>query len=328
MKKVARLSLFLLITILVSSCKSQINQPTVIPSSTPVILVATNTPPAEILSTQIPSLTSTHKPTLTSTQTPKPSLTPTPTSTPFPPYQNKHVILDYYEIGQHSGTDSFFDPPYEIITRLVLYDDGQMLIAGTGETFKQKVLSSDEIKRFLSRLDTLGFYSLESNNKHDPTDKLYDYGDNYQKTYDGLRDCILVNSDKSRTLCVYEPDMQFLIPEMKDILKYLDEYNPGGMTPYYADRILLSIQEIDEYFPDLPPAVPWNENFPSLEYDPSRFTSNISTQVIYIDGTLAEEIYLFFEGSDGLKVASQNGKDYIVYIRVLLPHEKVKNPQQ
>lgn len=328
MKEMPRLFLFILVIALFSSCNGEKNQPTIIPSSKPDIYTATNTTHPEILTNPIPSLTPTHKPTITSTQTAKPSRTPIPTSTPFPPYQNKNVIFDYYVIGQLAGYEEFFDPPYGIITRLVLYDDGQMLIAGPGETFNQKVLSSDEIKSFLSRLESLGFYSLESNQKHDPTDKLYDYGNNYQKTYDGLRDCILVNAHKSRTLCIYEPDIQYLIPEMNNILKYIDDYNPAGTTPYIADRIFLSIQEIDEHSPDLPPAVPWSEKFPSLEYDPNRFTSNVSTQVIYIDGTLAEEIYLFFEGSDGLKVVTQNDKDYIIYLRVLLPHEKVINPPQ
>ena len=225
--------------------------------------------------------------------------------------------------------DAFFDPPSgNIVTRLVLYDDGELLIAGNGETYKQKILSSTEIKSFLSKLETLGFYSLESNQQYDQTDKLYDFGNNYQKVAGGLWYCVSVNADKSRTLCVRESYSQFLIPEMKGILQYLDEYKPAGMTSYYPDRILLDIQSDFDPSIDNPPATPWNEHFPSLEYDPSRFTSDTNNQVIFIDGDMAKEIYQFFEGSDGWKVVSQNGIEYIVSIRVLLPHENVKNPQQ
>lgn len=225
--------------------------------------------------------------------------------------------------------DAFFDPiSGNVVTRLVLYDDGQLLLAGAGETYKQKKLSSADIKSFLSKLEILGFYSLESNQHDDQTDKLYDFGNNYQRTFDGLWDCVSVHADKSRTLCVDENYIQYLIPKMKSILHYLDGYKPAGMTPYYPDRILLDIQSDIDPSIDNPPATPWAEHFPSLGYDPSRFTTGISNQVIFIDGDMAKEISLFFKGSNGWKVVSQNGIEYIVSIRVLLPHEKVKNPQQ
>ncbi len=203
-----------------------------------------------------------------------------------------------------------------------------MLIAGTGETYKQKVLSSAEIKSFLSKLETLDFYSLESNQEHDPTDDLYDFAGKYEEVgvFDGLRDCISVNADNSRNLCVHDFYLQFLIPEMKKILQYLDTYQPTGMTPYYPDRILLTIQSGLNSSIEYPPAIPWDEHFPTLEKDPKRYTWDSSIQVIYIDGDMTKEIYSFFEGSDSSIVISQNGNEYLVDIRVLLPHEKVKNP--
>ena len=304
--------LSVVVCIILVSCNGQKDIPTVVPSVTPQ-----------------PSLAATFAITPTSTKILPTQFPSTPTSTPFPAYQNKNVIFDYYVVGNQADFDTFFDPPSgDIVTRLILYDDGQMLIAGAGETYKQKILSSAEIKSFLSKLEALGFYSLESNQKDDPTDKLYDFGNNYQEVNDGLWYCISVNANKSRNLCVRESYIQFLIPKMKSILKYLDGYKPIGMTPYYADRILLTIQSDIDPSIENPPAIPWDEHFPSLENDPSRFTSDTSNQVIYVDRDMAKEIYLFFEGSDGSRVVSQNGKEYIVYIRVLLPHEKVKNPQQ
>ena len=300
--------------ILLTACSGQKNIPTMLPSFTPEpgsTLTATSTlipTPIKIQPTEPPAA---------------------PTVTPFPRYQNKNVIFDYYIVGNQADWDPFFDPPSgNIVTRLVLYDDGQMLIAGAGQTYKQKVLSSAEIKSFLSKLDALGFYSLESNQQDDQTDKLYDFGSNYQEAGDGLWYCISVDADRSRNLCVREPYIQFLVPKMKRILQYLDEYKPTGIIPYYADRIFLTIQSDIDSSIDNPPAIPWDEHFPSLENDPSRFTSYTSNQVLYIDGDMAKEIHLFFKGSGGWKVVSQNGKEYIVDIRVLLPHEKVKNPQQ
>ena len=292
MKKTFLISMML--CLVVGACSGQRNVPTVVSSSTP------------------------------STETPS-----TPTFTPFPPYHSKSSVFDYYVIGNQADWDIFFDHPSgNIVTRLVLYDDGQMLIASAGEKYEQKVLSSEEIKSFRSRLETLGFYSLESNQKHDSTDQLYDFEGKYGEVgvIGGLKYCIWVDAHRSRNLCVRESYLQFLIPEMKNILQYLDEYKPAGMAPYDPDRILLTIQADVDPSIDTPPAITWDEHFPSLEKDPSRFTSDTSNQVIYIDGVMAKGIYIFFEDTD-TKVVSQNGKEYIVYLRVLLPHEKVKNPQ-
>jgi hypothetical protein len=190
-----------------------------------------------------------------------------------------------------------------------------------GGTYKQKFLSPDEITQFLSRLETLGFYLLESNQKHDPTDKLYKYGNNYQESFDGREYCISVNTDKSRNLCVYEPDIQYLIPKMKSILQYLDEYEPAGMSPYYPDRILLWVQAgRDPYNDNLPAtATLWDEHFPSLE---------TSSPIMFVDGDIAKEIYLLVGGTNKGMVFSQEAKEYTVYIDVVLPHEIMTNGYQ
>lgn len=307
--------LFLLsavVIILSAACGVQSKVPTQLPSPTPV-----------------PNSTPTSTLTLTLARIQPTELPSTPTFTPFPAYHNKGVVFDYYVIGNQAYWDEFFDPPSgNILTKIVLYDDGEMLIAGTGYTYKQKVLSSTEIKSFLSKLETLGFYSLESNQKHDPTDDLYNFEGKYEEggVFGGLRDCILVNADNSRNLCVHDSYLQFLIPEMKKILQHLDTYQPAGMTPYYPDRILLTIQSYLDSSIEYPPAIPWDEHFPTLEKDPKKYTWDTSVQVIYIDGDMAKEIYLFFEGLDSSIVVSQNGNEYLIDIRVLLPHERVKNP--
>lgn len=282
------------VCIILTSCSGKNNTPTAISSFTPK-----------------PIFTATAKP----TKTPRPSLTPTSTITPLPLYQNKRVLFDYYIIGDHSIYDGFFGwGSFRSYSRLVLYDDGQLIIPG--EKYKQKVLSPEEIKQFLSKLESLGFYSLESNQKHDPTDKLYNYGNNYQKSFDGREYCISVTTDKPRNLCVYEPDKQYLIPKMKNILQYLDEYEPASMTPYYPDRILLWMQlGRDPYNDNLPKtAIAWDERFPRLE-----------DSIIYADGDVAQEIYALYDSTNQGMVFTQDGKEYTVYIDVVLPHEKVTN---
>jgi hypothetical protein len=232
-KIVKKFFISLVICVILSSCRELQEPPVVIPSVTPN-----------------PSTTETPTP-----KKPRPTRTfaPALTLTPLPAYQTKDVLLSYYVSGDHSVYDFFFDQgslyPW---SKFVLYTDGQLIIPG--KTYKQKMLSANEVKRFLSSLEALDFYSIESNQKHDPTDKLYNYGDNFQKSYDGLLDCIAVNGDKSRELCAYEPSMEYLVPKMKNILHFLETYEPAGMTPYFPDRILLYVYPgRDQFSVNLPP---------------------------------------------------------------------------
>lgn len=248
----------------------------------------------------------------------------TPTFTPFPPYHSKKVIFEYYIVGQQSYFDAFYADCCQL-PRIILYDDGQMLVNG-----RQKVLSSDEIKVFLSKLDAFGFFTLESNQQHDLTDKLYDFGNNYQEVNDGLKYCILVNAEKTTNLCAREDYMQYLIPNMKTIFKYLDKYKPTGLTPYYPDRILLSIEPVDSNSSDLPAtATPWDNRFPSLEFSPpQKYLYDNSPPIMYIEGDMAKEIYIFITNSPDSDVFTQNGKQYRVQLDVVLPHETVINDYQ
>ena len=261
----------------------------------------------------------------TFTQIPKTKRPPTATITPFPTYETKKVIFDYHVIGDHSVYDDFFVSDFpRSYSRLVLYSDGQIIIPSEGEfggSYKQKMLSPDEVKLFFEKLELLGLYSLESNQKHDPTDKLYNFGDNYQKSFDGRLYCISTTTERVAKICVYEPDLQYLIPKMKDILVFLGEYEPRDMTQYYPDRILLWRQAgRDPYNENLPAtSIAWAENFPSLE------TSN---PIIYVDGNTAKEIYTLFGDTTKGKVFIQNGKEFTVHIEVILPHEIVESPHQ
>ncbi len=293
-----------MICIILIACSGQKAIPTAFPSIMPK-----------------PSFTATGTITLTTTKTEPTKLSPTQTITPLPAYQTKQIIFDYNVIGDFSVYDMFFNP--DIIhpwSKLILYADGQMVIPG--ETYKQKILSSNEIKQFFSKLEALGFYSLESNQKHDPTDKPYNYGNGYQKSFDGREYCIVVNTQKSRNLCVYEPNIQFLIPKMKKILNFLDEYEPANMTSYYPDRILIWVQIGRNQYDDKLPktTIPWVNHLPSLE------TSN--QKITYVDGDMAKEIYLLFDSTNSGKVFTQNGIEYTVYFEVVLPNEELTNAYQ
>lgn len=298
------------VCILITACGGQRSIPTTIPSISPepssTIIIASPTlisTPTRIQPTDVPS---------------------TPTFTPFPPYHTKNVVFEYFELGQLSDYGRFY-ADYREIPNIILYDDGQMLING-----RQKELSKDQINQFLSKLDTMGFFSLESNQKHDPTDKLYEFGNNYQRVADGLKYCILVNAERSKNLCVQDVYVEYLIPEMKAILEYLDGYKPVGMTPYSPDRILLSIQPTDTESDDLSAtATPWDNRFPSLDFPPPIADEYYTPPyIIYIEGDMAKDIYTFIANSQTHGAFIQDDKRYIVEVDVVLPHETIINGYQ
>jgi len=88
--------------------------------------------------------------------------------------------------------------------------------------------------------------------------------------------------------------MQYLIPAMQHILKFLDDYHPKGMEPYSPDRILLYVespetsQNLDTDALSKKRVIPWPVNLPPLK-------PNLDYKVTYIQGTMAAKIasYLY-----------------------------------
>ena len=101
-----------------------------------------------------------------------------------------------------------------------------------GETYQQKFLSQAEIKQILTQLESKDLYTIETNQHHDLTDKLYNFGNHYEQISDGLYYCIVVRNVKhERTLCAHDPQRKYLIPEMQSLLEFLDQYQIEGGYP-------------------------------------------------------------------------------------------------
>ena len=235
-----------------------------------------------------------------------------PTSTPYP---TKEVVLGYNFRAIPLPFDDILGDAYSI---LVLYSDGQMLT--TGESFQQKVLTKEEMHLFLSQLESMELYTLETNQKHDPTDRLYDFGNQYEIDEMGFWHCV-TTKERVTELCAYDPYKEFLVPKMKIVLQFLDEYKPEGMSPYNPDRILLrvrlgrnpNLQDLSEK------ALPWSEHFPSLE--------TTDQKTMFVEGKTASEIFSFLNGELYSKIVIENGIEYTIeYLRPVLPHEVMSYP--
>lgn len=314
-----RSSLILGFCLFLSACGNQGQLISVTPPASTLTVTdspsLTAPPPTPRLTlTFTPNPTSTFTSTAPRSKTPRPTSTPKPTRTPpvyLPP--EKNILLDYTSMGSHGYFDDFGYLDFSR-SNLVLYEDGQLIIP-----FQQKILSPEEVFQFFSQLDAMGYYTLESNQKHDLTDLLYDFGDQYSRTYDGLLYCVLTNGDRGRNLCAYDPFREFLVPAMKNILAFLDNYHPAGMTPYEPDRLLLAVYRGDNPFFTNPPqkTISWPETFPSIVTE--------KDSVLLIQGEFAKEIYALFDGTHYVRV-SYKGVEYSIYFEIVLPHEIVRQP--
>ena len=270
--------------------------------ATPIVISPT--------SSQLPTLTITPS----STPTLLPSLTPTASATPFPtfpPYSTKQVIFSYNIYGNHSVFDVALNggTPY---SKIILYSDGQLIISG--KPYRQKQLSSEEIHQLFSQLDAMGFYSLETNEQHDPTDPLYDFKGQYEKSYDGLYVCAM-DVVQDREICVRDHLREFLIQPMKDILQFLDNYEPKNMSVYKADRLLLDIEARPPtwYSIENREVIPWTVNFPELGTD--------KWQLLYVEEEIANQIFSLYGSQNDARLVNANEIEYYIIIEVVLPHE-------
>lgn len=253
----------------------------------------------------------------------EPSATPTRLPaigilTPFPNYTIKQIAVNYVDTGDYSVFDMFFVQRLRgHRSRLVLYSDGQLILAS--HTYQQKIMTPSEMKEFLVQLRNLGFFSLYSNGSHDLTDTLYSFGSDYHPIDYESSYCVSVNEDDGKTLCAYKPFLKDLVPGMKNILQYLNDFHPEGLSVYHPDRILLWIQRGMYLDNDdtLQSALPWPETLPSLE--------GSDRKLLYVDGEGAQNVSELFGNTDATKVFVQNGVEYTVYMQVVLPHEELKN---
>jgi hypothetical protein len=242
---------------------------------------------------------------------PSPTQIPTAMATLTPSYPLKQVLLDYTTGGSHTPYEIYYkDEGYGGSSTLVLYTDGQLIIPG--KTFQQKTLSHEEINQLFSQLETLGYFSLTQDN-------LYDFGNQEPpRVYDGTTYCVLTAGERKQNLCAYEPYQSFLLPEMKNVLQFISNYQPKELTPYNPDRILLWIQiGRSPYAENLPEkAVLWNENFPDLETQDEK--------IVYAEGNIAKEIFALFNNEVSAIVISQNDIEYTVSIDIVMPHEQLQ----
>lgn len=301
--------------VLLTSCSSY--TPTVQPTSTDDLSVSATTNTITVIE---PTQTRIPQANLTSTDTPVPLI-----QIPF--YTTKQVVLLYtHSRAALGGPEEYFDTffgnaaPREA-TNLVLYSDGQLILQKTSAHIMTKILSESEMNELLYQLDVLGFHMIGTNQKHDDTDLLYDFGGRYLQVgvTDGSYSCLSI---KDTRLCYYDPYEEFVMKQVKLLFDFIDSYSPDNMTLYEPDRILLFVGQGQDLYNQFE-----EQSMTSISWSPQLPQLNTSREeYIYLDGERAQFFYTLADKSTKPLIFSENGIDYSVLSAVVLPHELISQP--
>jgi hypothetical protein len=220
--------------------------------------------------------------------------------------------------------DVFFGD-YRVGVRFVLYSDDQFILQEGLKPIRTKILTRSEKNQLFSKLEENGFYSIDQNYTSDETNPIYDFKGHYEKVYDGGSECLLVNVKSPKTVCIYEPYREFLIPAVTDLFEFLNRYTPGNLTVYQPDRLLMYIRKGREFYnsydffvtPSIA-SVPWPADLPSLETQDENY--------LYFEGKQATKVLSLLKNSVHLMVFSEKDEDYSIYVAIVLPHEQLRQP--
>ncbi len=305
------------ILVILTGCSTSTSAtPTLIPTATPVSQTRS-------LSTSLPLPTSTPtaRPALTSSPTIVPSATPnlTPVPTPGP---IKPIFLEFGGTGGDGGTsyDAFFG---RSMPSIILYTDGELLIRGeqynVRDLYVEKHLSTFQMCSLLRQIRTTGYFSVTGNGQHYPNDPIY------QKSIDlgqgGGGDLLQVNGEQHKWVFIYNSEVDNLIPQVKAAYLLISKYHPQGMKPFSPDRIILRVehQPADDWFyrPTPAPAQQWPTELPSLA---EILKDQSADREVVFQGNSATLIRKLIQLPGG-GYFSENGSEYFIVARPLLPHE-------
>jgi hypothetical protein len=231
-------------------------------------------------------------------------------------YSVKQPLLLYFSGEGSMG--SIFDPfRLDVVTpRLYLYSDGLFLVGDEKGQILQKQLSQSDISALLAKLRQLGFYQLQTNGQADQSDPLYHFGPGqYQQVSDASFTEIKTFGATPKEISIYEPLLPYIVQPLKNILAYLNNYRPAGLSPYQPDRLLAEVMPGRN--PDLTDqlaSLSWPATLPA----PDEVSAN---GFLYLQGQPAATLYSLI-GNHEYGVFTYNGDEYTVdAIAPIFPHE-------
>ncbi|MFT3895800.1 MAG: hypothetical protein QM730_29630 [Anaerolineales bacterium] len=299
------------------------------PPATVVTEISSFTPP----STRTPKPTKTPFPTRTSTVIPSKTSTyvPTFTAKSFPPlvshdFKPSPILATYSNVSE--GFCDSVCPAYPV--PFVLFGDGNLFIFNEAEInghyedrFLHKKLDRSETCRFLNTIDQVGFFDFNSSSYAAP--KIYDaYTWRIEiyawRTKDvslyGLGELLdIVNLDHSSS-------DQTIPASALRAFNLLYNYPTDGLDTYIPNLLVIWVWKSSYDYPDVRE---WKMDDISLKklYEKGGSAYETLPHPIFLDGSDAKNIYAMFDNFDYHGDVTQAGERYRVYIRPVLPFEKI-----
>ena len=307
------LRLFLLAALCLSGCTGQAVTPR---NPQTAILSAGQTPvpsaTATAAVTVTPTATATTTATVTSTTVPSP--TATPTRTPFvETYPLKQVWIEY---GATLGGPADNGSPLPLSMPVwVLYTDGTLIVYRDG-AFQTRTMAKNETCDLLYLISRLGFYEIETDGGDYRSSPIYAGLPPDQPVVDAVYEYLIVNWQTPKTLWVHDAIKDYAIAPVKNILNLCRGYTPYGAQPYIPDRLALSVQPGRAAAEmEMVEAARWPAGARSL-------ADAEESSLLYLDNPAAARVYPLLQAPYTPQVFVDEGQEYTVTARPLLPHER------
>jgi hypothetical protein len=329
---------FLILVFLLAACAPSPNGAPAVPTKFPApnatatnLPVARNTSRVDLTATQdwvqFQATLDTLKTQVAGVKSSTPTVTITSSPTPtLLSYPGKQVLIEYTYV--RAGLGGFGE---EVVGSglpdLILYSDGELIIHR--KKIYEKKLSVVETCSLLKNIEDFGYFRVvdngESERRNNP---LYvDLPTGVPtKFFDGDMYHIVVNGPNPKQTWVDPPFFDYLVPAMKEILIFLQYYQPTAMEEYQPDRLLLYISHGRE-----DRVVSWMENkSPARWPEANIHLSDNAVDIkkfdpdyrgLYLTGDSAKKIYALFQKPYATRILVDRGQEFTAIARPILPNE-------
>ena len=259
--------------------------------------------------------------TATTTPTPVEIEPPAPTSIP-----TKQILLMYGSTGGDGG-HWYDDYLGRDVPTTVLYTDGQFLRfqrkVENDNWYLQSILTPSQMCWLLSRISQRGFFDVKQDGFNGPeNDPIYAFDDTVQFSDGASGFYFLVNGKWHNRVKVYKPYEPYLVAPLKETFRFIRNYGPGHMEPYYPTYLVLWIGQGYREMPEGITSQEWPIQLPSLD----SLLNKEREREMLVEGDFAHSLITLF-GNRPQSLLFKNGQyQYSVFIRPLLPHETLEYP--
>ena len=254
--------------------------------------------------------------------TPNPSRTPLPTPASLP---TKTILVIYRESNQGDGVYLYADFLENPLTEVVLYTDGQA-VRGNSQGWSEAWLTPVEMCDLLGQIAATGLLELDGGDGDWSEEDTHAFDETTQYSDGAPADYFIINGNPPIIIRLYLPYKPYLRPEVSAAITVFRDYPTHDRQRYQPQRLWVWVEpgwgELFEWvsWPDYltpnptPETDSWPDDLPPL--------ASLVAGDDYWPALIQGPQVTAFEGlPKSLGVYRDEGLDYFVIVRRLLPHE-------